>query len=91
MKAPIPLAVLIGLSITAHAICPGFNFAIGDTNPLAEGVSRWNVYNGSCIVVDGLTTTKNPCTQGIFGCSPAPVTFDEYTNAATGLKYDNVL
>jgi hypothetical protein len=40
MKAPIPLAVLIGLSITAHAICPGFNFAIGDTIPLAEGVSR---------------------------------------------------
>jgi hypothetical protein len=39
MKAPIPLAVLIGLSITTHAICPGFNFAIGDTIPLAEGVS----------------------------------------------------
>jgi hypothetical protein len=40
MKAPIPLAVLIGLSITAHAICPGFKFAIGNIITLAEGVNR---------------------------------------------------
>ncbi|KAJ7458266.1 hypothetical protein B0H11DRAFT_1817864, partial [Mycena galericulata] len=86
MKAPIPLAI-IGFSITARAICPGFNFAIGNLIPLPEGVDRWNVYNGSCIVVDGLTTTNNPCDQGIFGCSPAPIIFDHYTNTATGLEY----
>jgi hypothetical protein len=40
MKAPIPLAVLLGLSITAHAICPGFNFAIGNVISLGEDVSR---------------------------------------------------
>ncbi|KAJ7226987.1 hypothetical protein GGX14DRAFT_347968 [Mycena pura] len=87
MKALIPLVVLIGISITAHAVCPGFNSAIGNVIRLAEGVNRWNVYNSSCFVVDGLTTTMNPCTQGIFGCSPAPIFFDQYTNAAAGLKY----
>ncbi|KAJ7510746.1 hypothetical protein B0H11DRAFT_1789828, partial [Mycena galericulata] len=87
MKAPIPLPILIGFSITARAICPGFNFAIGNLIPLPEGVDRWNVYNGSCIVVDGLTTANNPCNQGIFGCSPAPIIFDHYTNTATGLEY----
>ncbi|KAJ7933349.1 hypothetical protein B0H13DRAFT_2507001, partial [Mycena leptocephala] len=87
MKAPIPLAVLLGLSITAHAICPGFNFAIGNVISLGEDVNRWNVYDSSCIVVDGLTTTKNPCTQGIFGCSPAPIFFDHYTSSVTGLNY----
>ncbi|KAJ7766073.1 hypothetical protein B0H16DRAFT_1309633 [Mycena metata] len=87
MKTPIPLAVLLGLSITAYGICPGFNFAIGNIISLGEGVSQWNVYNSSCFVIDGLTTTKNPCTQGIFGCSPTPIFFDHYTSSITGLNY----
>ncbi|KAF8193829.1 hypothetical protein K438DRAFT_1828118 [Mycena galopus ATCC 62051] len=89
MKAPIPLAVLIGLSITAHAICPGFDFAIGDVIPLSGGISHWNVYDNNCSVVDGLTvnSTGNACTQGIFGCSPAPIFFDRYTNTAAGSTY----
>ncbi|KAF9036750.1 hypothetical protein BJ165DRAFT_1505693 [Panaeolus papilionaceus] len=73
------------------AICAGFNFGIG--NVIRQGkigdaqVSRWNVYDDSCNVVDGLTTTGNPCTSGIFGCTPAPVKFNRYTNSFTKLVY----
>ena len=38
------------------------------------------VYDDSCKAVDSLTTNKNPCTQGTFGCSPPPVIFNRYTN-----------
>ena len=38
------------------------------------------VYDDSCNQVDGLTTSGNPCDQGIFGCSPPPVIFNRYTN-----------
>ncbi|KAJ6484925.1 hypothetical protein C8R45DRAFT_789789, partial [Mycena sanguinolenta] len=83
------LAVLIGLSITAHAICPGFDFAIGDVISLSGGGSHWNVYDGSCSVVDSLNvnSTGNPCDQGIFGCSPTPIFFNQYTNSATKTTY----
>ena len=46
-----------------------------------------NVYDNGCNVVDGLTTNQNPCTQGIFGCSPAPIIFNRYTNTFTGTPY----
>lgn len=94
------------------AICPGYNYGIGNQMKLGSGVSRctssgsffsafspillvtdvvWactgDVYDDSCKVVDSLTTTGNPCTQGIFGCTPPPVTFNEYTNTFTHLKY----
>ncbi|KAH9476008.1 hypothetical protein JR316_0011576, partial [Psilocybe cubensis] len=81
-------AVLFGslaLVQGAFAICAGFNFAIGNQMHLSDTISRWNVYNDDCAVVDGLTTTENPCTQGIFGCSPPPVIFNEYTSTFTGL------
>lgn len=45
------------------------------------------VYDDSCNQVDGLTTNQNPCTEGIFGCSPPPIIFDQYTNTFTGLVY----
>jgi hypothetical protein len=44
-----------------------------------------NVYDASCKRVDGLTTVGNPCTQGVFGCSPPPVTFNRYKSTSTGL------
>ena len=90
------------------AICPGFNYAIGNVIPLGDGINRCkrhlnfdvlyhprvphdvlcagNVYDDSCDIVDGLTTNENPCDQGIFGCSPPPILFDEYTNSFTGLR-----
>ncbi|KAF2096501.1 hypothetical protein NA57DRAFT_58412 [Rhizodiscina lignyota] len=71
----------------AAAICPGFNYAIGNVVPEGNGVNRWNVYDDSCNVVDGLTTNRNPCEQGTFGCSPPPVLFNQYTNSFTGLIY----
>ena len=43
-----------------------------------------SVYDDGCNQVDGLTTSKNPCTEGIFGCSPPPVTFNRYTSTFTG-------
>ncbi|KAJ3860188.1 hypothetical protein EV359DRAFT_75308 [Lentinula novae-zelandiae] len=71
----------------AGAICPGFNYAVGNVIPLEDGVNRWNVYDDSCNVVDGLTTNENPCTSGTFECTPPPILFDEYTNSFTGLRY----
>ena len=65
----------------ASAICPGFNYGIGNQQNLGNGVSRWTVYDDSCNAVDGLTTNKNPCTTGTFGCSPPPIIFNRYTNS----------
>ncbi|KAH6914742.1 hypothetical protein BKA70DRAFT_1256952 [Coprinopsis sp. MPI-PUGE-AT-0042] len=72
----------------AAAICPGFNFGIGNQQVLGNGISRWTVYNSGCAAVDGLTTNQNPCTQGIFGCSPPPIIFNRYTNTFSGLIYN---
>ncbi|KAL1606231.1 hypothetical protein SLS60_003633 [Paraconiothyrium brasiliense] len=74
------------LAGSALAICPGFNYGIGNQQKLGGGISRWSVYDDSCKVVDSLTTTKNPCTQGIFGCSPAPIHFNSYTNTFNHLN-----
>ena len=41
------------------------------------------VYDQDCNVVDGLSTTGNPCNYGIFGCSPAPIKFNSYTPSPT--------
>ena len=88
------------------AICPGFNFGIGNLLPLGGGFNRcrWSssifkvassisslfvvgtVYDTSCNAIDSLTTNKNPCDQGIFGCSPPPVLFNEYTSTISGLR-----
>ncbi|KAF7378412.1 hypothetical protein MSAN_00267800 [Mycena sanguinolenta] len=87
MRITASLAILVALGVNVGAICPGFNYAIGNVIPEGNGVNRWNVYDDSCNVVDGLTTTQNPCTEGIFGCSPPPIIFDQYTNSFTGLIY----
>uniref|UniRef100_A0A8H7XTG5 SSCRP protein n=1 Tax=Psilocybe cubensis TaxID=181762 RepID=A0A8H7XTG5_PSICU len=85
----IKTAVLASLALAqgAFAICAGFNFAIGNQIRVTDTINRWNVYNDDCAIVDGLTTTFNPCTQGIFGCSPPPIIFNEYTSTFTGLRY----
>ncbi|GJE91285.1 hypothetical protein PsYK624_074340 [Phanerochaete sordida] len=82
--AVLSLAVAVS---QVSAICPGFNYGIGNVMSEGGGVSRWNVYDDSCNVVDGLTTNENPCTQSIFGCTPPPVTFDSYKNSFNGLQY----
>jgi NAD dependent epimerase/dehydratase family enzyme len=69
----------------ASAICPGFNFGVGNRQDLGNGISKWTVYDDSCRAVDSLTTSKNPCTTGTFGCTPAPVTFNQYTNTFSKL------
>ncbi|KIM47344.1 hypothetical protein M413DRAFT_64049 [Hebeloma cylindrosporum] len=81
------LALPLLLVSSSLAICPGFNYGVGNVQSLGGGVNRWNVYDDSCNVVDGLTTTFNPCTVGTFGCSPPPIIFNEYTNSFTGLRY----
>ncbi|KAH6911988.1 hypothetical protein BKA70DRAFT_1184522 [Coprinopsis sp. MPI-PUGE-AT-0042] len=72
----------------AAAICPGFNYGIGNQQALGNGVSKWTVYNAGCGAVDSLITAGNPCNQGIFGCSPPPVIFNRYTNTFSGLVYN---
>ncbi|KAI0786925.1 hypothetical protein C8Q75DRAFT_720314 [Abortiporus biennis] len=75
------------LASPALSICPGFNYGIGNVMSLGDGINRWNVYDDSCNQVDGLVTNENPCTEGIFGCSPPPIIFNRYTNSFTGLIY----
>ncbi|EAU89946.1 hypothetical protein CC1G_08428 [Coprinopsis cinerea okayama7 len=82
------LAVLLPMVASAIAICPGFNFGIGNVIRLDSGMNRWNVYNSDCVVVDGLTTTQNPCNSGTFGCTPAPIIFNRYTSKFNGLTYE---
>ncbi|KAJ7596084.1 hypothetical protein C8J56DRAFT_395090 [Mycena floridula] len=69
------------------AICPGFNFGIGNAMDLGGGIKRWDVYDDSCKVVDSLTTNENPCDQGTFSCSPPPIHFTGYKSTFTGLRY----
>jgi NAD dependent epimerase/dehydratase family enzyme len=73
------------LAPLAAAICPGFNYGIGNQQALGNGISRWTIYDDGCNAVDSLTTTKNPCTTGTFGCSPPPIIFNRYTNTFTHL------
>ncbi|KAJ7495419.1 hypothetical protein FB451DRAFT_1020090 [Mycena latifolia] len=97
MKTTASLALFVALATNVAAICPGFNFGIGNQINLGGGTSRcklnarpvrtWNVYDDSCNQVDGLTTNQNPCDEGIFGCSPPPIIFDEYTSTFTGLRW----
>lgn len=58
------------------AICPGYNFGIADTGPSAEDpeLGTWEVFDDSCNVMKEVITS-NPCTEGTFDCSPAPITF----------------
>ncbi|KAI6123160.1 hypothetical protein EDD16DRAFT_1704491 [Pisolithus croceorrhizus] len=77
------IAVTTLLATFAAAICPGYNFGItqtgSNTNP-DYGV--WQVFDDSCNVVYQVIAT-NPCTVGVFDCSPAPITF-------TGLHLDGL-
>ncbi|ESK95615.1 hypothetical protein Moror_12587 [Moniliophthora roreri MCA 2997] len=87
MQLKAALVVPFVLAGPVLSICPGFNYGIGNVRSLGGGVNRWDVYDANCDVVDGLTTNQNPCTQGIFGCTPAPITFNFYRNTFTGLQY----
>ncbi|EAU89900.1 hypothetical protein CC1G_08382 [Coprinopsis cinerea okayama7 len=84
----IKLAAVLPFVASAVAICPGFNFGIGNVQDLGSGWKRWSIYNTDCKAVDSLTTTGNPCTSGTFGCTPPPILFNRYTNSFTGLIYD---
>ncbi|KAF9521760.1 hypothetical protein CPB83DRAFT_742139, partial [Crepidotus variabilis] len=66
---------------------PNYGFGVGNVQSLGGGYNRWNVYDGNCRVVDGLTTNGNPCTQGMFGCSPPPIKFNRYTSSYNGGVY----
>ncbi|KDR70437.1 hypothetical protein GALMADRAFT_76112 [Galerina marginata CBS 339.88] len=81
------LLVPLVAALNVQAICGGFNFGIGNVRSLGGGVNRWDVFDDGCNVVDGLTTNQNPCSEGIFGCSPPPIIFNQYTNTFTHLRY----
>ncbi|KXN85144.1 hypothetical protein AN958_11634, partial [Leucoagaricus sp. SymC.cos] len=78
----------VASQVTAQRICPGYNFSIGSIQNLGGGLKQWAVYDDNCNRVDGLITSKNPCTQKIFGCTPSPVTFNVYSSTFTGYIYD---
>ncbi|OAL56966.1 hypothetical protein IQ07DRAFT_582246 [Pyrenochaeta sp. DS3sAY3a] len=77
--------LLAPLAGSVVAICPGFNYGIGNVQNLGNGINRWTIYDSGCRAVDSLTTNKNPCDSGTFGCSPPPIIFNRYTNTFTGL------
>ncbi|VDB90157.1 unnamed protein product [Peniophora sp. CBMAI 1063] len=87
MKTSTILAFAIAAAGHASAICPGYNYGIGNQHPLDNGLSAWTVYDDSCNPVDGLQTSGNPCTQGIFTCSGDPILFTGYHSSVTGLEY----
>ncbi|KAJ7690391.1 hypothetical protein B0H17DRAFT_908559, partial [Mycena rosella] len=65
--------LFIALATNIAAICPGFNFGIGNKQKDTCKVNGWNVYDDKCKKVNHLTTTGNPCDKGIFGCTPKPI------------------
>ncbi|KAH9475976.1 hypothetical protein JR316_0011541 [Psilocybe cubensis] len=83
------IGTVLALAHGATAVCSGFNFAIGNVQRLDARTNRWFVYNTDCKQVDGLTisSSDNPCNHGIFGCSPPPILFNQYTNSFSGLRY----
>lgn len=62
----------------ATAVCPGFNFAIGnmvkqepnDFNLQVEALNRWNIYDVYCNLYDYFTMdqSKNVCHDSLFEC-----------------------
>ncbi|KAF9541908.1 hypothetical protein CPC08DRAFT_824331 [Agrocybe pediades] len=83
--------IISAFTLSATAVCPGFNFAVGNQQKLGgiDDASRWTIYDDSCNAVDSLTTFlgQNPCDTTTFGCSPPPIIFNRYTNTFTGLVY----
>ncbi|KAJ8074242.1 hypothetical protein PM082_012551 [Marasmius tenuissimus] len=81
--------IFLSLNSQVLAVCPESELGIGNVIRL-EGqfeVYRWNVYDKDCKILDGLTTNNNPCTVGMFGCSPAPILFVSYINSFNGRQY----
>ncbi|KAF5378652.1 hypothetical protein D9757_009533 [Collybiopsis confluens] len=86
------LTTLFGpLSSTIHvsAICNGSNIGIGSLQRLSNGTAGWSFFDNSCNTVSfvDFTSAQNPCTSGIFSCSPAPVQFTGYLNQTDGSTY----
>ncbi|TFK68310.1 hypothetical protein BDN72DRAFT_841998 [Pluteus cervinus] len=83
------LLPLLALADVALSVCPGFNYAIGNAQPLNTGYKRWLIYDDSCKEADNLvmTTDGNLCTSGVFGCSSPPLAINTYRNTRTGLNY----
>ncbi|KZV61890.1 hypothetical protein PENSPDRAFT_592216 [Peniophora sp. CONT] len=78
------LATVVG---RAYAICSGFDFGIISVVgiPTGKNVWRWVVYNNDCDPVDGMCTHNNICNfKSPFGCSPAPIFFNQYWNTFDG-------
>ncbi|KAI6101409.1 hypothetical protein EDD16DRAFT_1495544 [Pisolithus croceorrhizus] len=63
---------------SASAICPGYNFGITqtrtNTKPDYGTIISGQVFDDSCNLVDQVIA-QNPCTVGVFDCSPSPITF----------------
>ncbi|TFK68305.1 hypothetical protein BDN72DRAFT_960374 [Pluteus cervinus] len=84
------LLPLLALADVALSICPGFNYAVGNVQPIGSKEIGWFVYDDSCNLVDKLVMEKhgNPCTSSMFGCSPPPLHINKYTSSHTKLIYD---
>ncbi|KAF2667029.1 hypothetical protein BT63DRAFT_416102 [Microthyrium microscopicum] len=71
---------------TVNAVCNGYSLAIGNRQDWA-GRGSWTVYRNDCSVVTSWVG-NNPCTDsGIFSCSPAPIHFNQFRDAAGTMHY----
>ncbi|THH27967.1 hypothetical protein EUX98_g6233 [Antrodiella citrinella] len=62
-------AAFVFAVVNVNAICPGFNYGIADL-----GDESYKIYDDGCNVIETDIFSSNPCTQGKFSCSPAPIT-----------------
>jgi hypothetical protein len=81
------LLILLHLLPSALAMCPGFNYGIGNAQNFNNLGKSYSVYDASCNRVDGITTKGDPChdSSGIFSCTNGIIT--GYKSKVNGLKY----
>jgi hypothetical protein len=79
--------LLLLLVPSALAMCPGFNYGIGDAQNFQNLGKSYSVYDASCNRVDGITTRGDPCrdSSGIFSCTNGIIT--GYRSKVDGKRY----
>ncbi|ROW06886.1 hypothetical protein VMCG_04034 [Cytospora schulzeri] len=82
------LAVLSGSKV-AHAVCTGYNLAVGTADNLTTGYTQYEIYDTSCNVVQDLqiATSTGACDSRYFQCTSGTKTIGGYDDPTTGQSY----
>ncbi|KAF5378648.1 hypothetical protein D9757_009536 [Collybiopsis confluens] len=83
------ILLIPSLILRVSAVCDEATFGIGNLQSLSNGTNRWPFFDHSCNTVHfvDLKLAQNPCTGGIFTCTPAPILFKSYINQTDKSKY----